>query len=740
MKPMSSSHRPASAIARCAACAGMALAVMLSLPLSAPAATTRGYEQVTPADKDYGFGQTNQNVAIPNPTGDGVAFNTYGPMPGAASGNLVNFSLARRTASGWTSKPVVPLEEPTAGGTSYPVIDGFSVDLSHFAVLTGNPAPNPAALPDVANLYRAGTEDGRYDLLTPFATPPSNSYLLFAGASRDFSHVVFQSNNQLALGGPSTGFDMGLYEWVDGVVRNVGVRPDETPTGTGLLGADPTNNQRTTHAVSADGSRIIFTDTNAAAPQDAAIYVRENGTSTTVASASQRTVADPNASPATYAGASTDGSRVFFTSARELTDDATTGDDGSGNATDAGTDLYMYNMADGTLTDLSVDTDPADLSTGAAVQGMVGASDDGSYVYFVALGALTPSATSGVPNLYVRHGADVRLIGTLDPADTSVWSILETGSGALTSQVTPDGGALLFQSQAPLAGYDNTDALTGTPDAEVYRYTFADDRLVCASCRPDGTRPTGSANLSPAAIRGNPPRNITPDASQSFFDTTDALVARDTNGKQDVYAFVDGGPQLVSTGTDRNDATFQNAGADGRDVFFSTAGRLVGQDFDDHVDLYDARAGGGFPPPPPPAAPCEGDGCAPPPTLRPVPAVAATVTFAGEANPPLAHPVRGRVTVARTRTVRGTSATIRIEVNGKGVLKASGSGVTAVTRKAARSQTLSLRLALTKSARRTLARHGRKRVRTRVTFTPAGGTAVSATVTLTFTAHEKGRA
>jgi hypothetical protein len=733
---MSPSHLPARAVLT-----GIALAAALAAPTSATAAPARGYEEVTPADKDYSFGQTNHNVAIPGPTGDAVAFNTYGPLPGAASGNIVNFSLARRGPSGWTSRSIAPAQRPTAGGTSYPIINAFSTDLSLFSVITSNPAPNPAALPDVGNLYRANTNDGSYDLLTPLTSPPTSSYLEFAGASPDLSHVTFQSFDPLVPGGPATGFDKGLYEWVGGTVRNVGILPDNvTPASDALLGADGTNNARTTHAVSADGSRIVFTETSAIPGLDAHVYIRENGTSTVDASRSQRTVADTNTNPAIYAGASTDGSKIFFTSARELTDNATTGDDGSGNATDAGTDLYMYNMDDGRLNDLTVDTNPADLSTGAAVQGMVGASDDGSTVYFVALGALTPSASSGVPNLYVRRGADLRLIGALDYGDTPVWSLLQTGFGALTSQVTPDGGALLFQSQAPLAGYDNTDATTGGPDAEVYRYTFADDRLVCVSCRPDGSRPNGSANLSPAAISGNAPRNITPDGGQVFFDTTDSLVPKDTNGKQDVYEFVDGRPQLVSTGTDRNDATFQNASADGRDVFFSTAGRLVGQDFDSHVDLYDARVGGGFPPPPTPPAPCDGDGCAPPPTLGPVSAPAATVTFGGAANPPLPHLVRGRVTISRTRTVRGTTATIKIKVNGKGVLKLSGSGVTTVTRRPTKAQTVSVKLALTKSARRTLARHGRKRVRTHVSFTPSGGAPTTATVTLTFTASKKGRA
>jgi hypothetical protein len=59
----------------------------------------------------------------------------------------------------------------------------------------------------------------------------------------------------------------------------------------------------------------------------------------------------------------------------------------------------------------------------------------------------------------------------------------------------------------------------------------------------------------------------------------------------------------------------------GRDIFFATSTRLVGQDSDVLSDVYDARVGGGFPAPR--AEPsCSGDACQeppkPPPSFGPV--------------------------------------------------------------------------------------------------------------------------
>ena len=109
--------------------------------------------------------------------------------------------------------------------------------------------------------------------------------------------------------------------------------------------------------------------------------------------------------------------RGFSLSSRvELTNDAYTGlEDNAAN-------LYEYDFAkpEGErLSDLTVDnTDPS----GAGVLGLVTASEDGSYVYFVAEGKLSGEANSegeeavaGKPNLYLSHAGKVTFIATLAP-------------------------------------------------------------------------------------------------------------------------------------------------------------------------------------------------------------------------------------------------------------------------------------------------------------------------------------
>jgi len=84
-------------------------------------------------------------------------------------------------------------------------------------------------------------------------------------------------------------------------------------------------------------------------------------------------------------------------------------------------------------------------------------------------------------------------------------------------------------------------------------------------------------------------------------------VPLDTNGQEDVYEFEpvgigscsasssgfdegEGGcVSLVSSGTSSKESGFLDASANGNDVFFLTGERLVGEDKDTALDVYDAR-------------------------------------------------------------------------------------------------------------------------------------------------------
>ena len=336
-------------------------------------------------------------------------------------------------------------------------------------------------------------------------------------------------------------------------------------------------------------------------------------------SASQRASSDTNGlQAARYWGASANGARVFFTSDAELTDDAKTG------PADDAANLYEYDLerpAGERLKDLTVDTADAD---GAAVQGVVQISKDGSYVYFVADGVLssvpnehgefakpgtcTPESATGECNLYVsREGREPAFITTLAGGDESDWQAAiddtqDGGPATHTAVVDPSGARLAFMSSGRLKtvnfpeGYDNIDASTGQPDAEIYLYDAEAGSLVCASCNPSGARPVGPSNLglTPEELSSYRPRNFSEDGTL-FFDSSDALVPNAKDGRQNVYEFEDGHVYALSNVSGGYDSTFLDAGANGDNVFFASSDRLLPEDTSENVEVWDARVDGGFP-------------------------------------------------------------------------------------------------------------------------------------------------
>lgn len=712
-------------------------AAVLAAPASASdTATGRNWEQVMPAQKAFPFGQLSQQIAVASVDGDSVYYQSYGPMSGSSSGSVENDNIARRAATGWANTPISPPVEQFPGRASYPEGQGVSEDLRHFVFKSLNPPLTPDAAPNVVNLYARDTLTGAYTLLSTVpgsgGAQGASPFLSYAGASSDFKRVVFEALDPLVPGAPSA-FSPGAYEWRDGQIHLEGIRPDGTPAGLSNVGGGAQGANRLANAVSDDGRRVVFWD-------GGDVYVRVDDTSTLRASGSQRTVVDPNGSSggALFWGASSDVGKVFLTSNRELTDDANTGDDGSGNPTDAGKDLYVYDTNTGDLTDLSVDANPADAAAGADVQGVVGVSDDGQYAYFVAHGSLAPGAVSGANNLYVTHAGQVAYIGALDGADSNAWGLRGSDLASqlgVPARVSPDGRAMIIQSVARLTAYDNTDPSSGTPTRQVYRYAADTGELTCVSCRPDGSAPSGNATITPPAWVANIPRNLSADGRRVFFDSADALVPEDTNGRTDVYEWADGKVALVSDGRSESDARFQDASADGNDVFFATRARLVSTDADDHYELYDARIGGGIPQPPveTPPLPCKGDGCQGAPATPLVAPVAATVVFTGPGNDPVPESrSSSTVKVTKPKAVTGTSATLKVRVSGKGSVTISGTGLGTVRRNATKASTLKVKVSLTKKARSTLRKRHTLKVTAKITFKPSGGKSASAKVALTF--------
>lgn len=679
---------------------------------------SRAYEMVTPVQSDSeAWIRSGSFAGIQASTsGNQLTYPVHGPFSGATTSGT-NY-LATRGMSAWTSQVLDPQQAP-APNLLCTVAFEYSLDLSRAAVMVpespgacnGETSPLVAGEPQgVNNLFLRDNTTGSYQLvsLNPVLGAPAPAE--FQGASADFSHVVFAESAQLTSDAPIATNPLSyqnLYEWSGGTVSLVTLVPASGTSCTGsactpVAGslADFSSPVNAFNAVSSDGSNIYFL-------YRGNLYLRQNGTSTVQVDAPASGAPGPGGG-SQFAGASADGSLVFFT------DDASAGLT-SDTVPGSGANLYRYDVNTGTLTDLTP-------GLHVSVDAVVGAASDGSYVYFVAEGDLAAGASSGQENLFVFHAGSTKFIATLSLSDSNDW----TGSG--TSRVTPDGTHLAFDSVNSLTGFDNTDANTGQPDNEVFLYDAQAAALVCASCNPSGARPIGSSTITPREGSFSRQRNLSDSGSRLFFDSSDALVPQDTNGKQDVYAYEGGQVRLISTGTSNDDSFFFDASPSGNDVFFATRQALVSQDLRDGYVVYDARVGGGFPASAPPPS-CQGDGCKPPPSTLPLPPVTASVTFFGPGNV-LAGAPPAKVKVL-SRIVHGSTFFVRVEVPGRGRIAITGDGIRRVSRSVAKAGTYKLRVTLTRKAKKALARKRKLRLRLRVAYVPASGQAQAVSVSLT---------
>jgi hypothetical protein len=201
-------------------------------------------------------------------------------------------------------------------------------------------------------------------------------------------------------------------------------------------------------------------------------------------------------------------------------------------------------------------------------------------------------------NLYVYRNGAVRYVTTLDK-----------GTDITRMQIAPDGRFAAIRTSSRLSSHDTKGF------QQIYTLNVDSGLIRCASCNPTGAPPTDDAR---ASMNGRFMAND----GRTFFSTTDRLHPHDQNGKiMDTYEYVDGRPQLISSGQGNRDFTggselfslfgssayvgLEAVSRDGVDVFFSTYETLVGRDRNgEYVKFYNARTGGGFAEEPP-LLPCE---------------------------------------------------------------------------------------------------------------------------------------
>jgi hypothetical protein len=550
----------------------------------------RAWELVSPPDKGAALiGPVRLEAGVFQAAGDGsgVTYPASQPVGEGAVGYFMPAQiLTSRGVAGWSSQDVSPRVSLPPEGTSakelnyteyWPV---FSADLSLGLLEPSGSSTTPQS-PEATTertLYLRNSAGGKFVPLESQANvPPGTKFadpnMQFLAGTPTLDNVIFGTSAVLTPEAKS-GQGQNLYEWSAGGLELVNITPSTpgSPNGTtepgAYLGSYNGSEGMSARAISSDGRWVVWVHgdlSSGGGVNQVQLYVRDMVDKKTLRLGGNY---------ARFETMSADGSKVFFIETKLA----------------RGGDLYVFDTATGTQTDLTANHGAGEQS--ASVQeAVMGASEDGSYIYFVATGVLANGAVSRADNVYVLHdtgsGWTTTYIATLAGEDAKTWRGT-SGSGELpkvepdhavepvhlplvASRVSPNGRYVTFMSERSLTGYDNLDAISGQPDEEVYLYDAVSNRLVCVSCDPTGARPVGvfdnrsyaealfvdlqtawSANEGsgdhwlagsiPGWEKGfshraaYQPRYLS-DSGRLFFNSPDALVPQDTNGLEDVYQY-----------------------------------------------------------------------------------------------------------------------------------------------------------------------------------------------------------
>jgi hypothetical protein len=563
----------------------------------------RAWELVSPPSKD---GATVEPISagggLIQSAGDGRALTYLTTAPVGETEPEGNRSpepsqiISSRVGPGeWSSRDIATRNGPAVGVRSgLPrEYEAFSTDLG--AAIVEPPGEEPLS-PEATewtvylreNTICASTPSSCFQPLVTASNDTAGTKFrgaaTFRAATPDLQHVVLQTTVALTAGAHS---GASLYEWSEHNLQLISLLPDKTQaTGALSVGAAEVKGMMST-AISTDGSRVVF---HTGSTVEGHLYLREvaQGQTLQIDEPNTGVPAPTGSKPAPeFQTASADGSKVFFTDPQRLTATSTAPE---GFATPP-SDLYVFEAdkpAGERLTDLTVDLKSGE---GAGVRGgVIGSSEDGSLVYFVANGVLAQGASPGACrweaplgtgcNLYVvqdqgTHWGAPELIARLSSEDSPDWGRFASSEISLkdkTSRVSPNGEYVEFMSNMPLTGYNNTDQSSGAADEEVFLY-HRGGGVTCVSCNPSGAQPHGVLDTEEsgegigllvdrpttwgalysgvdhwlaASVPGWTAVGLFESRYQSrylsnsgrlFFNSADSLVPRDVNGKEDVYQY-----------------------------------------------------------------------------------------------------------------------------------------------------------------------------------------------------------
>ena len=631
----------------------------------------RAYELVSPEDAGgatlFPEGPNSQFATNPARLAFGGFVDAI-PGTGNPPNTLGDLYVATRTDEGWSTKYVgmsgnetfadngPPDEARSTRGVLLGSPGGNRTDTSMNKFLNWNDGiigfTGPKLFPP---LFTPHVWSAEGTALETWPTIPGYSLDAIFEQSADFSHFVFQvgSTPSFSLIDDDTATNAGSEVSKDEAGDPIPIQPgDSTPDEESLRPA----------AVSTDGSHILIASRTEAAVHPELEDAREPcGLEKTVEQFQRRgeveslcplqtsqlymrvddaiTYEIAPGHGVTYVGMTPDGSKVFFLSAEHLTNE---------NLDHSGASLYMWSAekaekAEPPIALISKGDNPggagepgntgecsAVWTTGCgivpfvnnsyyepSVSGYIGGSglSDNSIaatsgdIYF-----FSPEQLAGAKgikdqeNLYDFRNGAVQYVATFPPISFCNQSLGYCSAGpVIRMQVTPSDGRMAFLTASRVTSYKSAG------HTEMYIYDPAAQEVKCISCLPSGTSPASDVYASSDGL-------FMADDGRAFFSTADPLVPEDTDGLRDVYEYVEGHAQLISSGTSAKDANpnvllhtnpelftsgLVGVSAEGTNAYFTTYDSLVGQDRNgSQLKFYDARTDGGFPYLAPPA-PCE---------------------------------------------------------------------------------------------------------------------------------------
>ncbi len=515
----------------------------------------RQYELVSPPEKDGAqiYGQTARSGVVfggssavqASETGAAMTYMASAPVGSNPAGNAkASQVFSRRTSTGWESQDISPAHpEPVEPELNFgEPFRFFSSDLSQGLLQAGG---KPVQVRDNATgvLHTVPTSE----------LPPNIDFL---AATSDFSHILIND---------SIFASADLFEWDGSHLAQVDLlEGGASGTGDQLGGMESQHFQAPSQfagrfAVSSDGRHVVWGN-------EAELFSRDMVAGETVRV--DKAQGGAGSGEGRFQLASSDGTRVFFTDANELTTGAASGS------------LYVFDVASEQLTNLT----PG--AAGGGVSEVLGADPNATSLYVLSTSVLSENenageetAVPGANNIFLLHETpagsgtwSTTFIATLSATDSPPYFSGIHRLAEMPVRVSGNSEFLAFMSDRSLTGYDNEDAtsrhLGERVDEEVFLYDAASERLVCASCDPTGARPKGEFETGTYAglpddpthsweghwlagvipgwnealnIPGGHPQVDLPlyasrllsDSGRLFFDSSDGLVAQDVNGREE---------------------------------------------------------------------------------------------------------------------------------------------------------------------------------------------------------------